>query len=363
MPLDRLPTAPSLPPAVGLRHSGRQFSWPLLRQRGERPTPCRRRTGRRGGCALLRLRHPRRLDERLQPRLLRPPRLGLAAVPPPPLVPLLERPARRQAHARRHAQEEDDGEQVDDPLRARCRSTRRARRHPQRRQRQRPSEPGASRPEAGLVVFDAAQANISQTHEEFSEVVHTHHRRRGHALLCCTRGSSSRSPRRGPNVVEPAASSASRARPALGRHYNGQGVVRPSETLPLSGDGFGDAFGALWDEHVNFGTSVSHKKLKAKGARMEWRERLAAADAERAGGSPAPRARRAGGARPTRWRAATNDSGAASSRRCRRRALAGCRRAAAAAKGRGEQEKFRRLLRHAQPPRCSREKRPGWIFR
>ena len=59
----------------------------------------------------------------------------------------------------------------------------------------------------------------------------------------------------------------------LSRHYNGQGVVRPSETLPLSGDGFGDAFGALWDEHVNFGTSVSHKKLKAKGARMEWRER------------------------------------------------------------------------------------------
>jgi hypothetical protein len=75
----------------------------------------------------------------------------------------------------------------------------------------------------------------------------------------------------------------------LGRHYNGQGVVRPSETLPLSGDGFGDAFGALWDEHVNFGTSVSHKKLKAKGARMEWRERLAAADAERPAAAGAAR--------------------------------------------------------------------------
>ena len=75
----------------------------------------------------------------------------------------------------------------------------------------------------------------------------------------------------------------------LGRHYNGQGVVKPSETLPLSGDGFGDAFGALWDEHVNFGTSVSHKKLKAKGARMEWRERLAAADAERPAAAGAAR--------------------------------------------------------------------------
>ena len=75
----------------------------------------------------------------------------------------------------------------------------------------------------------------------------------------------------------------------LGRHYNGQGVVKPSETLPLSGDGFGDAFGALWDEHVNFGTSVSHKKLKAKGARMEWRERLAAADAERPAAADAAR--------------------------------------------------------------------------
>lgn len=42
--------------------------------------------------------------------------------------------------------------------------------------------------------------------------------------------------------------------------------------MPLAGDGFMPAFEVRWEEHVDFGTSKSHKK-KA-GQQMEWRGRL-----------------------------------------------------------------------------------------
>ena len=50
----------------------------------------------------------------------------------------------------------------------------------------------------------------------------------------------------------------------LTRHFNGQGVVQPSEYLPLSDEDFGSEFTRLWQAHVNFGTSRSHKKLLGK---------------------------------------------------------------------------------------------------
>ena len=42
--------------------------------------------------------------------------------------------------------------------------------------------------------------------------------------------------------------------------YNGQGLIKPSVYLPLFAPDFDAAFGALWAEHVDFGTSRSHKK-------------------------------------------------------------------------------------------------------
>ena len=49
-------------------------------------------------------------------------------------------------------------------------------------------------------------------------------------------------------------------------------LVFPSTYLPLAGDGFIPAFEVRWEEHVDFGTSRSHKK-KA-GQQMEWRAKL-----------------------------------------------------------------------------------------
>ena len=41
-------------------------------------------------------------------------------------------------------------------------------------------------------------------------------------------------------------------------------LARPSEYVPLSAADFMDDFQSLWDEHVQFGTSRSHKKLLGK---------------------------------------------------------------------------------------------------
>lgn len=41
-------------------------------------------------------------------------------------------------------------------------------------------------------------------------------------------------------------------------------LARPSEYVPLSAADFMDDFQILWDEHVQFGTSRSHKKLLGK---------------------------------------------------------------------------------------------------
>ena len=79
----------------------------------------------------------------------------------------------------------------------------------------------------------------------------------------------------------------------LNKHYNGQGCVRglpgpahahashsphrgrlvhPSAYLPLADEAFMAGFEARWGEHVDFGTSRSHKKKgKAKTAQpVEW---------------------------------------------------------------------------------------------
>mmetsp|Transcript_50175 Transcript_50175/g.166155 ORF Transcript_50175/g.166155 Transcript_50175/m.166155 type:complete len:135 (-) Transcript_50175:178-582(-) len=63
----------------------------------------------------------------------------------------------------------------------------------------------------------------------------------------------------------------------LPSHYNGLGLLRPTVSVPLASDDFMASFRVLWEEHVDFGTSRSHKKLLAqdKGA-SEWRDRLAA---------------------------------------------------------------------------------------
>ena len=50
----------------------------------------------------------------------------------------------------------------------------------------------------------------------------------------------------------------------LAKHYNGQGLAQASHFLPLSDDDFQTTFEALWDAHVEFGTSRSHKKLLGK---------------------------------------------------------------------------------------------------
>jgi hypothetical protein len=50
----------------------------------------------------------------------------------------------------------------------------------------------------------------------------------------------------------------------LPRHYNGQGVARPSDFVPISDGAFMPAFEALWAHHIEFGTNRSHKKLFGK---------------------------------------------------------------------------------------------------
>lgn len=50
----------------------------------------------------------------------------------------------------------------------------------------------------------------------------------------------------------------------LAKHYNGQGLAQASHYLPLSDNDFQPTFEALWDAHVEFGTSRSHKKLLGK---------------------------------------------------------------------------------------------------
>ena len=82
----------------------------------------------------------------------------------------------------------------------------------------------------------------------------------------------------------------------LPSHYNGLGLLRPTVSVPLASDDFMASFRVLWEEHVDFGTSRSHKKLLAqdKGA-SEWRDRLAAkkqAEAKPAGGEPAPKVKK-----------------------------------------------------------------------
>mmetsp|Transcript_17871 Transcript_17871/g.34864 ORF Transcript_17871/g.34864 Transcript_17871/m.34864 type:complete len:162 (+) Transcript_17871:401-886(+) len=60
------------------------------------------------------------------------------------------------------------------------------------------------------------------------------------------------------------------------KQYNGQGVLLETVYLPLSGGDFDAQFGALWSEHVDFGTSRSHKKLEKRSAPMKWQVDLEA---------------------------------------------------------------------------------------
>jgi hypothetical protein len=62
----------------------------------------------------------------------------------------------------------------------------------------------------------------------------------------------------------------------LAKHYNGQCVLRPSVVLDLAGGDFMQRFETVWDEHVNFGTAKSHKKLARRDSQqqMEWHTRL-----------------------------------------------------------------------------------------
>ncbi|KAL1499560.1 hypothetical protein AB1Y20_011761 [Prymnesium parvum] len=76
----------------------------------------------------------------------------------------------------------------------------------------------------------------------------------------------------------------------LRRHYNGQGLAKESLYLALTDGTFMQAFEGLWAEHVDFGTSRSHKKLfgKARGPAPEWRKALDAKErAGDEGGGPA----------------------------------------------------------------------------
>jgi len=64
------------------------------------------------------------------------------------------------------------------------------------------------------------------------------------------------------------------------RLYNGLGMLRPSVCVQLQGGDFEAEFDALWNEHVDFGTARSHKKLlKRDRDASEWRSRLAAKQA------------------------------------------------------------------------------------
>lgn len=66
----------------------------------------------------------------------------------------------------------------------------------------------------------------------------------------------------------------------LSSHYNGLGLLRPSVSVQLKSDSFGDEFARVWAEHVDFGTARSHKKLlKRDREASEWRSRLAAKQA------------------------------------------------------------------------------------
>ena len=60
-------------------------------------------------------------------------------------------------------------------------------------------------------------------------------------------------------------------------------VVHPSTYLTLADEAFMASFEVRWNEHVDFGTSRSHKKKKP-AQQMEWRGRL-----QRTGSGPALR--------------------------------------------------------------------------
>jgi len=61
----------------------------------------------------------------------------------------------------------------------------------------------------------------------------------------------------------------------LGRHYNGQGVVRESTYLPLGDDSFSAEFEERWNEHVDFGRAWRGGR-SAQSDSAEWKVRLAA---------------------------------------------------------------------------------------
>lgn len=76
-------------------------------------------------------------------------------------------------------------------------------------------------------------------------------------------------PKRLPTMLEP-----------LAKHYNGLGMLRPTECVLLRSGTFMQEFEALWDEHVDFGTARSHKKLlKRDREGSEWKQALAAKQA------------------------------------------------------------------------------------
>lgn len=50
----------------------------------------------------------------------------------------------------------------------------------------------------------------------------------------------------------------------LPSHYNGLGLLRPTVSVPLASDDFMASFRVLWEEHVDFGTSRSHKRSMRK---------------------------------------------------------------------------------------------------
>ena len=74
----------------------------------------------------------------------------------------------------------------------------------------------------------------------------------------------------------------------LPRHYNGQGVAQPSDYVPLSDADFVATFEALWQAHVEFGTTKSHKKLLGKKRKRVEPEGGAAAAALAAVAADAP---------------------------------------------------------------------------
>ena len=61
----------------------------------------------------------------------------------------------------------------------------------------------------------------------------------------------------------------------LPKHYNGLGLVKPTASVHLKSETFDQIFLELWNEHVDFGTSRSHKKLmKTDREPLEWKRRL-----------------------------------------------------------------------------------------